>query len=75
MEAMQAQVQSLTDELNNLRGEIIAVKGAHAVLHQSTVDAGTRNQRAFSEQAARIESVEAKIIEITSTARLPESIK
>ena len=39
MEAVQAQVRTITDELNTLRNEIIAIKGSHAVLHQTAVEA------------------------------------
>ena len=77
MEAVQAQVRSLTEELNSLRGEIIAVKGAHAVLHQSNVDAGAGNRRAFEEQAARIEAVEVNAMSVSmlSKTECPDEIE
>ena len=42
MEAVNAQFQVMSEELASLRNEIIAVKQAHAGLHQGAVDAGAR---------------------------------
>ena len=39
MEQIQAQVRVLADEINLLKGEIVNVKGSHATMHQTSVDA------------------------------------
>ena len=49
MEALNAQVRAVADELNTLRNEIITIKSAHAGLHQSAVEANTGHSQAFRE--------------------------
>ena len=61
MDALRAQVGILTDELNQLKAEIVQVKGSHASLHQSTVEANTANARSFAEARLKADALENKI--------------
>ena len=54
MEQFQAQIAVIADELQTLRGEVIAVKGSHASLHQSSVEANSRH-------AERLGAIEEKV--------------
>ena len=42
MDAMRQQIGLLTEELNQLKSEIVNVKSSHASLHQASVDANTQ---------------------------------
>ena len=68
MEAINAQVRALTEELGILKSELVQVKSVHANLHQQAVEAGAHNSRMFTEQAGRIEAAAKKIDDITSGA-------
>ena len=65
MEAVNAQVRALTEELGILKSELVQVKSVHANLHQQAVEAGAHNSRMFTEQAGRIEAAAKKIDDIT----------
>ena len=68
VEALNAQVRALTEELGILKTEIVQVKSVHANLHQQAVEAGAHNSRMFTEQAGRIEAAAKKIDDITHGA-------
>ena len=55
MAQVAAQVQLLTEEVATLKTELIAVKGAHATLHQQSVDANTQHNVAMTQMEARLE--------------------
>ena len=61
MQAMQAQVQAVTEELGALKMEIVNIKASHAGLHQSSVDSGLQTSRA-------IEAIQAKIADLPNLA-------
>ena len=61
MQAMQAQVQAVTEELGALKMEIINLKESHAGLHQSSVDSHAQTSRT-------IEAIQARVAEIPSMA-------
>ena len=65
MEAMNQKITAVVDEIGLLRAELISIKTAHASLHQSTVDAGSNNAKAFTDQADRIAKVERTFDEMT----------
>ena len=65
MQALNAQVTAVTDELATLRAEIIQIKSAHATLHQGAVEAGAQSAKAFEDQAARIVRLEQGIGEMS----------
>ena len=71
MEAVQAQIRTVVDELNTLRNEIVTIKSAHAGLHQSAVEANTGHNQAFREQAGRLDEVESRITQMAQRAQLP----
>ena len=58
---MNAKVNAMADEMNLLRNELIQVKSAHAVLHQTAVDTAAGNAKLFSEQTERIAKLEQRI--------------
>ena len=68
MEAMQGQVRALVDEIGTLRNEVVAVKAAHAQLHQTTVDVGATSNRLAAEQASRFENIESKLAGLAKDA-------
>ena len=68
MEAMNAQVRALTEELGILKSELVQVKSVHANLHQQAVEAGAHNSRMFAEQAGRLEAATKKIDDISNGA-------
>ena len=55
VDALRAQIGVLTDELNTLKAEIVQVKGSHAALHQTTVDANNATARSFGEARSKID--------------------
>ena len=55
MAQVAAQVQLLTEEVATLKTELIAVKGAHATLHQQSVDANTQHNLAMTQMESRLE--------------------
>ena len=61
MQAMQAQVQAVTEELGALKNEIVNLKAAHAGLHQTAVDSSLQTGRT-------IEAIQAKIAELPNLA-------
>ena len=61
MEAMTAQIRAMADEISMLKNEIVQVKGAHASLHQDTVQSSGATNRTLSEHAGRIGAVEDKM--------------
>ena len=69
MEALNAQVSAMSDEMVLLRAEIIQVKSAHATLHQAAADAGTHNARQFGEQVDRIAKMEQYSQVLVSTSK------
>ena len=70
MEAMNQKISAVADELGLLRAEMIQIKTAHASLHQSAVDAGTNNAKAFTDQADRTARVEKSFDEMTKRPSL-----
>ena len=58
----------VTDELGTLRAEIIAMKTAHAQLHQQSVDYSTNTAQGFSDAADRVTAIERKIETMARTA-------
>ena len=65
MEAINARIQIVSEELNAVKGEIINLKAMHAGLHQTSVDAGQSTNRSLAEIANRIEGVEGKLPSIS----------
>ena len=61
MENMMAQINAVTQELEVVKNELIAMKGAHATLHQSTVESSAQVATKYSEYATRLVSLESKL--------------
>ena len=64
MQAMQAQVQAVTEELGALKAEIVNLKASHAGLHQSSVDSNAQTNRVIGDLAGKIEAIQTKAAEI-----------
>ena len=56
MERVMQQVTTLTEELNQLKSEIVNAKAAHASLHQSSVEANNQYVARFNDIEQRLES-------------------
>ena len=61
MEALRSQIAVITDELNQLKAEIVQVKGSHATLHQTTVEANQATMRSFVDVRQKADALENKI--------------
>ena len=60
MEALRSQISVITDELNQLKAEIVQVKGSHATLHQTTVEANQATMRSFVDVRQKADALENK---------------
>ena len=58
MEVLQQQMVMVSDEVTTLKNELIALKGAHAALHQSAAESGQKNVRDLGDQSSRIDRIE-----------------
>ena len=61
MDALRQQISVISDEMNQLKAEIIQVKSSHATLHQSSVDSNGQSARSFADVKSRFASLEMKI--------------
>ena len=68
MQAMQSQVQAVTEELGALKAEIVNLKASHAGLHQSAVDSNAQTNRVIGDIAGKLEAIQAKAAEIPNMA-------
>ena len=59
-----AQINTLAEELNVLRAEVVQGKANHAALPQANVDANAAATRPFLEQGARTTTLERKVAEV-----------
>ena len=75
MEVLQQQMVMVSDEVTTLKNELIALKGAHAALHQSAAESGQKNVRDLGDQSSRIDRIERKVDEIKETAERGGSYK
>ena len=66
MEALNAQVVAVVDELSTLRAEIIQIKSAHAALHQGAVENNAQSAKRYEEQFNRINQLEEKFEDIVA---------
>ena len=51
----------VSDEIATLKNELIALKGAHASLHQNTIETGQNTAANMGEQSSRIDAIAKKI--------------
>ena len=61
METLRSQIRVPTDELNQLKAEIVQVKGSHASLHQTTVEANQATMRSFADARIKVDDLENRI--------------
>ena len=64
MELLKQQMVMVSDEVTTLKNELIALKGAHAALHQTAAESGQN----IGNQSNRIDRIEQKVDEIKETA-------
>ena len=68
MEVIRQQMTVVSDEVQTLKNELLALKGAHAALHQSTVESGQSNAANFGDQSNRIDMIAKKVDDIKVSA-------
>ena len=68
MDVIREQLRSLTDEVGTIRNEIVNMKASHAGLHQSSVEANAAATQTMTEQGARLNGVEGKLVELAKRA-------
>ena len=75
MELLKQQMVMVSDEVTTLKNELIALKGAHAALHQSAAESGQNTARDLGDQSSRIDRIAKQVDEIKETTDRGGSFK